>query len=214
MEPWFRSFLLGLLLVTPSAFSQQTSSTRATPPMVIEPKVERRDINEADIDTEDFEIGVFFGSISIEDFSNSSLTGLRLTYHLTESVFTEASYGVAEGGQTSYEILSGGAPFLTDEEREYSYYDLSLGYRFSGETFITQNWVFNSDFYLQAGAGNTEFGGDDRMTVTIGAGYRLLLTDWLVLRFDGKDQIFDSEIIGPKKTTHNLAFSLGLSVFF
>lgn len=206
----FLSLILSLAAITPHAFAQQQTAQ----PMVVEPEVERRDINEADIDTEDFEMGVFVGNISIEDFANSALVGARLTYHISEGFFTEVTYAQAEAGQTSFEILSGGAPFLTEDERQYSYIDVSLGYRFSGETFVTQNWVFNSDFYIQAGAGNTEFGGDDRFTTTIGAGYRLLLTDWLVLRVDGKDHIFNSELIGPEKTTHNLAFSVGMSVFF
>jgi outer membrane beta-barrel protein len=210
MEPWFRGIFLSLILLAPNAIAQQEPDR----PMVVEPKVERRDINEADIDTEDFEMGIFVGNISIEDFANSVLVGARLTYHISEGFFTEATYAKAKAGQTSFEILSGGAPFLTEDERQYSYYDLSLGYRFSGETFVTQNWVFNSDFYIQAGAGSTEFGGDDRFTATFGAGYRLLLTDWLVLRVDGKDHIFNSELIGPEKNTHNLAFSVGTSVFF
>ncbi|MGJ8680603.1 outer membrane beta-barrel domain-containing protein [Paraglaciecola sp.] len=218
MESWFRGVFLSLVLISISASAQQTigedTQDELDRPMIVEPKVERRDINEADIDTEDFEVGIFAGVISIEDFSNSSLLGARLTYHISEGFFTEASYAQATAGQTSFEILSGGAPFLTEEERDYSYYDLSLGYRFSGETFITQNWVFNSDFYIQAGAGSTTFGSDDRSTVSIGAGYRLLLTDWLVVRIDAKDHIFKSELIGPEKNTHNLAFSLGLSVFF
>jgi hypothetical protein len=193
MEYWFRGIFLSAALLTGYANGQQTES----PPLVLEPQVERRDINEADIDTEDFELGVFAGFISIEDFSNSAIIGARFTYHISESIFTELSFGQAEAGQTSFEILSGGAPFLTEQERDFRYYDLSLGYRFSGETFVTQNWVFNSDFYLQAGAG-----------------YRLLLTDWLVVRFDAKDIVFDSELIGPEKTTHNLTYSLGLSVFF
>lgn len=217
MESWFRGIFLSLVVISPSVLAQQQAqdtSVLSEKPMVVEPKVERRDINETDIDTEDFEIGLFVGVISIEDFSNSSLVGARLTYHISEGFFTEASYGQATAGQTSFEILSGGAPFLTEDERDYSYYDLSLGYRFSGETFVTQNWVFNSDFYIQAGAGSTTFGSDDRSTVSVGAGYRLLLTDWLVIRVDAKDHIFKSELIGPEKNTHNLAFSLGMSVFF
>jgi outer membrane beta-barrel protein len=74
--------------------------------------------------------------------------------------------------------------------------------------------VFNSDFYLQAGAGSTDFGGDDRFTMTLGAGYRLLLTDWLIFRLDAKNHLFDSELIGPEKNTHNLAYSFGVSAFF
>ncbi|MEX1265789.1 MAG: hypothetical protein WEA08_02630, partial [Woeseia sp.] len=36
------------------------------PGQVIEPEVERREIREADIDTEDFEVGAFVGIMSVE----------------------------------------------------------------------------------------------------------------------------------------------------
>ncbi|MDF2177862.1 outer membrane beta-barrel domain-containing protein [Aliiglaciecola sp. CAU 1673] len=197
--------LLGCLL---PAFAQQV------PPLVVEPEVDRRQINDADIDTEDFEVGLFYGQISIEDFSNSSVTGLTLAYHITENIFMEASYGQADAGLTSFEQLSGGAPFLTDDEREYRYYDLGIGYNFNGEVFVKEGWALNSDFYLMVGGGSTDFGGDNHFTLSLGGGYRLFLTDYLALRLDVRDHIFSSEIIGEKKDTHNIHYSLGASWFF
>lgn len=196
-----------LLVLSQQALAQEV-------PLIIEPEEERRQIREADIDTEDFEIGAFIGVISIEDFSNSSLAGLRFAYHINENLFAEASYGQAEAGQTSFEILSGGAPFLTEEERDYSYYDLSIGYKFNGEVFVADGLALNSDFYLTLGGGSTDFGGDDRFTMSVGAGYRLLLTDYFALRLDVRDHLFNSELIGEEKDTHNLAYSLSATFFF
>ncbi|WP_421131730.1 outer membrane beta-barrel domain-containing protein [Alteromonas sp. A079] len=203
-------FLAGTTLITaaPVAIGQET------PPPVIEPELDRREIREADIDSENFEIGVFAGQISIEDFSSSSIIGVSLAYHITENIFAEASYAQADAGQTSFEILSGGAPFLTDDEREYTYYDLSVGYNVNGELFITDNTVFNTDFYVTLGGGSTEFGGDSQFTLTVGGGYRVLLTDYFALRLDVKDHIFSSEIIGEEKDTHNIQYTLGASFFF
>lgn len=113
---------------------------------IIEPNLERRDIREADIDSENVEIGVFAGQVSIEDFSSSSIVGVSLGYHITENIFAEATYAQADAGETSFEILSGGAPFLTEEQREYRYYDLSVGYNFNGELFVTQNTVLIPTF--------------------------------------------------------------------
>src|SRR5262245_46786041 len=42
-----------------------------SPPRVIEPEVERREIKVAQIDTENFEVGGYFGSLSIEDFGTN-----------------------------------------------------------------------------------------------------------------------------------------------
>ena len=52
-------------------------------PPVIEPDVERREIETAKIDTEDFEVGIYAGEISVEDFGVNSMVGarIRLSHH-------------------------------------------------------------------------------------------------------------------------------------
>lgn len=194
------------LVVSVGAVAQQSP--------IIEPNLERRDIREADIDSENVEIGVFAGQVSIEDFSSSSIVGVSLGYHITENIFAEATYAQADAGETSFEILSGGAPFLTEEEREYRYYDLSVGYNFNGELFVTQNTVFNTDFFVTVGGGSTDFGGESQFTLSLGAGYRVLITDYFALRLDVRDRIFNSEIIGEEKDTHNIQYTLGATYFF
>ncbi|MFT4939582.1 MAG: outer membrane beta-barrel protein [Paraglaciecola sp.] len=217
METWIRCIFLVLCYFTLSAGAQaqeEQEQQQDKPQSVIKPTLERRDINEANIDSENFELGLLVGVISIEDFSSDTLLGVRAAYHVNEDFFIEATYGQAQAGQTSFEILSGGAPFLTDEQRDYRYYNLSLGYNLNGETFITENWVFNSATYFSLGAGSTEFGGDERFTVSFGAGYRLLLTDYFALHFGLKDHVFNSELIGEEKTTHNVEYAVGATFFF
>ncbi|WP_416306162.1 outer membrane beta-barrel domain-containing protein [Neptunicella sp. SCSIO 80796] len=181
---------------------------------IIQPDIERKDIHEANIDSEDFEIGLFAGVIAIEDFSSDTVVGARLAYHISEDFFVEGTYGQATAGQTSYEILSGGAPFLTEEERKYRYYDLSIGYNLNGEVFLSRDRVFNSATYFSLGAGSTKFGGDERFTLVLGAGYRLLLTDYFAVHVDVRDHIFDSELIGEEKATHNIEYGLSATFFF
>lgn len=216
MEIGIRSIFLVTccLAISTSIRAQEDQQQGATEQSVIEAQVQRRDINEANIDSENFELGLFVGVISIEDFSSNTLLGARVAYHVSENFFVEAAYGQAESGQTSFEILSGGAPFLTDEERDYRYYNLALGYNLNGETFLTNRWVFNSATYFSLGAGSTEFGGDERFTLSLGAGYRLLLTDYFALHFDLRDHVFNSELIGEEKTTHNIEYGLGATFFF
>ena len=64
-------------------------------PPVIEPDVERREIEPARIDTEDFEVGIFAGQISVEDFGVNTVAGARFAYHVTEGFFTELAAGKA-----------------------------------------------------------------------------------------------------------------------
>jgi outer membrane beta-barrel protein len=182
---------------------------------VIEPELQRRTITEADIDSEDFEAGAYAGVMSIEDFGTNFVYGVRAAYHITEDFFAEAAYGRTEANETSYETLSGGAKLLTDSERRFDYYNISLGYNlFPGEAFIGRGHAFNTALYVIAGVGNTEFADDSHFTVNAGAGYRFLLTDWMALHVDVRDYIFKSDLLGNDKTTNNLEFTGGLTFFF
>jgi len=193
--------------VVSSAYAQE-------PEQVVRPEVERREIKEADIDTEDFEIGAFAGVMSVEDFGTNFVYGARLGYHVTEYVFVEASYGRTDTDETSAERF-GGFQILQDSDRTLDYYNLSFGFNLlPGESFVGSRWAFTSDFYLIGGVGSTSFAGDDLFTWNIGFGYRVLLNDWLALRADARDHVFDLDLLGESNTTHNLEFTGGLSIFF
>lgn len=185
------------------------------PEQVINPQVERREIKEPEIDAEDFEVGAFVGIMSIEDFGSDVVYGARVAYHITEGFFVEGSLGRTEAGLTSFEVLSGGAPILSDSDRQFTYYNLNLGYNIlPGEVFIGDSRAYNTNLYLTAGLGSTRFAGDDRFTVNVGAGYRFLLTDSVALHLDFRDHLFDIDLLGEEKTVHNLEGHLGVTVFF
>jgi len=182
---------------------------------VVEPKVERREIKRPGIDTENFEAGVFAGTISIEDFGSSFVWGARLAYHFTEDLFAEARIGTAEAGRTSYEDLSGSVDLLDDDDRQLTYYDLSAGWNLlPGEAFLGGRRAMPQALYLTLGAGSTRFAGDDHFSVAVGAGYRLLVNDWIAVHATARDLVFETDLLGSTKTTHNLEFSLGLTAFF
>jgi len=185
------------------------------PGQVIDQQVERREIKEPKIDREDFEAGGYVGIMSIEDFGTNVVYGVRLAYHVTEGFFVEGTVGQTEGGLTSFEILSGGAPIISDDERTLTYYNLNLGYNLlPGEGFIGEGRAYNTNFYLIAGLGSTSFAGDNRFTVNFGAGFRFLFTDSIALHLDFRDHMFDIDILGEDKTTHNLEATIGVTVFF
>ena len=184
-------------------------------PPVIEPEVDRREIETAKIDTEDFEVGIFAGQLSVEDFGVNTVVGARFAYHITEGFFVEVAGGRTDTEPTSFERLSGAAQLLTDSEREYSYYNLSLGYNiFPGESFIGKNRALNTSLYVIGGVGKTEFAGDDRFTVNLGLGLRLMPIDWLAVHADIRNHIFDIDLLGQEKTAHNIEATLGVTFFF
>lgn len=198
-----------------SAWAQESPTVTTGTPQVVEPRVERRRVKPAAIDNENFEVGAFIGSISIEDFGSSIVYGGRIAYHFTEDLFAEATLGTAKAGRTSYEDLSGSVDLLTASERQFTYYDLTVGWNaLPGEAFFGGRRAMPSAVYFTLGAGSTRFAGDDRFTVVLGAGYRLLVTDWLALHINARDHAFDSDLLGTRKLTHNLQFTLGLTAFF
>ena len=226
MESRFRVlFLIAVVFALPGCAATKnlfgSGPDEAPPPsseppgQVIDPEVARRAIHEPGIDREDFEVGAFIGIMSIEDFGSDVVYGARFAYHVTEGFFIEGTVGQTEAGLTSFEVLSGGAPIIAEDDRTFTYYNLNVGYNLlPGEGFIGEGRAYNTNFYLIAGLGSTNFAGDDRFTVNFGAGYRFLLNDSIALHVDFRDHLFDIDLLGEEKTTHNLEGHLGVTWFF
>ena len=129
---------------------------------------------------------------------------MQAAYHVTEDFFLQAEAGRSKAGRTSFETLSN-IPLLTDTERWFKYYDLSVGYNFlPGEVFIGRNHAMTSSFYILGGVGATDFGGDSKFTVNFGAGYKVLPTDWLAVHVAVEDRVFNSDLLGVNKLASNL----------
>lgn len=184
-------------------------------PVVIDPRIERREIKPAKIDTENWEAGAYVGSLSVEDFEVNVVYGARIAYHINEDFFAEGLVGTSDAGLSSFERLSGGAPLLTNSERQFTYYSLGLGWNaLPGEIFLGGRRALNSAVYLTLGAGSTRFAGDDRFTLTAGAGARVLVKDWLAVHLDMRDHVMDVDVLGKDKSTHNFEATLSLTAFF
>ncbi len=184
-------------------------------PVVIEPQVERREIKPARIDTENWEAGIGIGSLSVEDFEVNVVYNARVAYHINEDFFAEGIFGTSDAGLSSFERLSGGAPLLTDNERQFTYYSLGFGWNaLPGEIFLGGRRALNSAVYLTLGAGATEFAGGSHFTLTGGAGARVLIKDWLAVHLDMRDHVMEIDVLGSNKTSHNFEATLSLTAFF
>ena len=197
-----------------SAQASPDSDANSPPPSVIEPQVERRTVKVPTIRPSNVELGAYYGEISIQDFGSQPVAGLRFDYHISEDFFAEATYGRAKGGETSFETLSN-IQLLSDAERRFTYYNLSLGYNLlPGEVFIGRNLAMTSSFYLLGGIGAVKFAGEQNFTVNFGAGFRVLPTDWLALHIDVQDLVFRSDVTGVEELKNNLQATIGATVFF
>ena len=214
-----RIFLVPLITLGALAFSVCSlageEATNDQSDIKIKADVERREVLDDVLDSENFEIGVQVGIISIEDFESSTWVSGHIAYHMTEFFYVKARYGQATAGETSFEKLVNAAPLLTDDERDFTYYGLNIGYNLMpGEIFLGRDLAFNSMFSIELGGGSTEFAGDDNFTVNFTANYRVFINDWAAWDIGMTDYIFDTQITGESKTTHNLNFTTGFSFYF
>jgi outer membrane beta-barrel protein len=182
---------------------------------VVEPEVARRQIKVPKIHNHNVEVGLYYGMLSIEDFGTHPSYGISAAYHITEDFFFQGEYGRSKAGKTSFEELNPGVSLLTDSERRFTYYDLSLGYNFlPGEVYIGRGHAMTSAFYLLGGIGGTDFAGDTKFTVNFGAGYRVVPVDWLAIHITVQDRVFQSDLLGSSKLTNNIEARIGTTVFF
>ncbi|HET6472251.1 MAG TPA: outer membrane beta-barrel domain-containing protein [Pseudomonadales bacterium] len=204
---------LAALLQAPDVHAADPKDLELEPLVVREP--ERRDVKVDEIDTEDFEIGAYSGVLDVDNFGSNAVYGVRGAYHITEDFFIEGVYGRSKLGETSFEKLSGNVQLLSNDDRNFSYYNLGFAYNIlPGESFIGRKYAFRGGLYVLAGAGSSDFAGDQRFTISGGFGYRLAATDWLALRVDVRDYVFQSDLLGSNETYNNIELTGGLTIFF
>jgi outer membrane beta-barrel protein len=211
LMPLFTASTLALTALIPSSAAFAADDA----PTTVKADVERRTVLDDVIDTENVEVGIQGGILSIEDFESNPWISAHVGYHISEHFYVKARYAQAKAGETSFEKLSNAAPLLTDAERELTYYGLNIGYNLlPGEIFFSKDTVFNSVFSIELGGGSTEFAGDEQFTVNLTANYRVFLTDWIAWDLSMSDYLFNTEVTGASKTTHNLNFATGVSFYF
>jgi uncharacterized SAM-binding protein YcdF (DUF218 family) len=85
------------------------ADTADTADQVIVPGVERRDVHKPRYPSNDFEIGLFGGTYTAQNFGTSGVWGVRLGYDITEDFFVEATYGRTKVSDKEFrQILPGG----------------------------------------------------------------------------------------------------------
>ena len=144
----------------------------------------------------------------------SSVSGVRLGYHITEDFFVDATVGRSKVSDEAFrQVLPGG--IFVNRSETLSYYSVSAGYNvLPGEVFFGRNAARATQGYILAGVGSTDFAGQKRQTMHFGFGLRLLANNWLVLQADVRDHIFTLDILGKRQSTQNLEVTAGLTVFF
>jgi len=206
---WFLILTPGLIAPVPAT----AQSAESVPEPVIPAQIDRRDVHLPKISANDMEIGVFTGVLSVQDFGAKSSSGLRLGYHVTEDFFVEGTYARSTVSDQSFRRL--GIAIFNKERVGLTYYHLSVGCNlFPGEVFLGKDWAMTSAVYLVGGVGNVNFNGEGHTAFNFGIGIRFLPVDWLSTRFEIRDHMFNSDLLGKNELKHNFEMTLGLSAYF
>jgi outer membrane beta-barrel protein len=181
---------------------QVTVEDPGAEPTIVEPQVNRREVKTPKIKAKDFELGAYFGALSIQDFGTNPLYGVRAAYHVTEDFFLEGFLARSTAGQSSL-------------EQTFTYYDLDVGYNIlPGEVFLGRGRAFNTALYVIVGIGDVKFADQDQFAINFGVGTRILITDWLALHLDVRDHVFEDNLFGVDENVHNIEGTMSLTTFF
>jgi outer membrane beta-barrel protein len=205
-------FLAALALA--GALSPSWAQTPPPAEQPVQPQVERRDVKLPRMPSTDFEVGLFFGLYSVQNFGTQGAAGLRLAYHLTEDWFVEAALGQATVSDEAFRrVLPGGV--ITPGEEKLKYMNLSAGYNLlPGELFLGAQRALPTQLYLIGGVGTTRFNGQRAQSFNLGMGWRVFLRDEWALRVDLRDHLFPLDLLGKRERTHNPELTLGASFLF
>lgn len=206
--------LTPVLAQTTAPTTSTTTTTGAATEQVIVPQVDRRDVKRPRYPSNDFAFGLYGGTYSTQNFGSAAVSGLRVSYHITEDIFVDGTLGRSKVSDENYrQVLPGG--IFVNRTETLSYYALSAGYNvLPGEVFFGRNYAKATQGYILAGVGSTDFANQKRQTFHYGFGLRLILADWFSVQADVKDHIFSLDLLGKRQSTHNPEISLGLTVFF
>jgi outer membrane beta-barrel protein len=198
--------LLSALLMAAMSYAQEASDIDYS-----------HEADSLDINNEVFELGIFGGIINIENFTSEFAPGISATFRASEDYFIQYNYLQTDVALSSAEkTLPVGESYVSDDDRQFTHYDLLVGYNlFQGEFFPSPAKANLSALYLVAGVGDTEFGGESSMTYIVGAGYQVALSRHFGLHFDFRDYIYRSSLVTDRsKSVNTTQISTGLKYSF
>lgn len=215
--PLTRTFACLLMAAAAPAFAQSADPQPPKPAgeQVITPQVDRRELKLPRFASNDISVGLLAGRYATANFGSSTVTGLRLGYHITEDVFVEGAYGRAKVTDEAFrQIFPNGGIFPTPKQN-LTYYNVVAGYNLlPGEVFFGRSNAKISQGYVVAGVGSTDFAGQKRQTVVAGFGLRVVFTSWFAAQVDVRDHIYSLDLLGKRQSNHNLEATAGLTFTF
>jgi len=183
-------------------------------PTIIEPQVNRREVKTPKIKAKDFEIGGYFGALSIQDFGTNPIYGVRAAYHVSEDIFLEGFLAARKRGRPAWRTsspISRSSTTLGDASRITTWTWATTYYR---RDLSRAGTCFQFGAVCDGRHGRREIRRQGPVRTELRIGRALLITDWLALHLDVRDHVFETDLTGRTKNVHNLEATLGLTAFY
>ncbi|HEX7477245.1 MAG TPA: outer membrane beta-barrel domain-containing protein [Polyangiales bacterium] len=161
------------------------------------------------------ELSVLGGVYAADLLSSSYLVSGAYTFHFTEDLGLEASFGYTKADSALVRIVQADTSFtaLRLHSDVYIYEGHLLWSIAYGKLRWFSGTVSRFDLFLAFGGGVTDNQSAQGLTGSFGLGMKYFFGDWFAVRLDLRDQLLQQELIGHSQIVNNLAATLGLSVF-
>ena len=206
-----------LLLVTATPNWAQTIGDAGKKNITtITPEKKAPKVNSAKIDTERFELGVYAGFLSIENFDVNSLIGLQGTFHINSRLMANVYYGQSDSARARFEREVGDdSNFIADREDGFRYVAAGISYNvLNARSFSGSKRKYDSYISIDTAIESVDFAGESNIGLMIGTTYKTVVTDWFTVNINLKDHIVEREFLGESNLTQNLELSVGLNFLF
>jgi outer membrane beta-barrel protein len=161
------------------------------------------------------EISALGGVYAADLMSSSWLAGGAYTFHFSEDLGLEASFGYTRAKAEVVKLIED--RLSTDLVRENVPVFLYEGHLVWSLAYGKLRWfgshISRFDFNLALGGGVTDNRSARGLTFSGGFGLKFFPNSWLAVRIDVRDQVLSQELLGESRIVNNLIGTLGLSVF-
>lgn len=161
------------------------------------------------------ELSVQGGLYAADLLSSSYLLTAAYTFHFTEHLAIEASFGYTRAQSKLVRIVEDETSFtaLRLNTPVYLYQGHLLWTLAYGKLRWFEGGISRFDLNFAIGGGVTDNQSAQGITGSAGLGLKLYFTEWFAVRVDLRDQVLSQELIGHAQIVNNLAATLGLSLF-
>jgi len=162
-----------------------------------------------------FEVTLLGGVYAADLLSASYLVSGALTYHVTEELGLEASFGYSRAESELVRAIEQdrGISLIRIDAPVFLYQAHLVWTLAYGKLRWFGSEIGRFDLRLAIGGGITDNQAARGLTGSAGLGASFYVGEWFAVRVDVRDQILEQSILGESRIVNNLTATLGLSVF-